>query len=316
MTDSNRRSGSRRPAPQPSPGRHGRPATSPTGTSRSGRRETARARRDGASPLVRLRTPLIALAVIAVVVGVSVFAFTSATASVYACSTVDTVRPAASGDVGQIQQDQGTTIVTSGERVTYFVCPPASGKHVSRSGYGPLQPVTFGPDDQSTPNLWLNNLQSGGLVLLYSCDKGGCDDASTAQLKTFSSGFPDSPVCGLKAGVVGPVIARFEQMPTRFAALVWDRALYLDTLDAQKVYDFFTRYGERVAPGGTWITPPTPQCQAPSPSPSASSSPSASAGPSASSSPSASAGESPAPSPVPSSSPAASASAEPSPSRS
>ncbi len=36
-------------------------------------------------------------------------------------------------------------------------------------------------------------------------------------------------------------------MPTKYAALVWDRALYLDTLDTQQIYSFFLRYGERLS---------------------------------------------------------------------
>ena len=64
-------------------------------------------------------------------------------------------------------------------------------------------------------------------------------------------------------------------MPTKYAALVWDRALYLDTLDTAKIYDFFTRYAERVQ-DGRFVAPPEPQCPVPSASPS----PGASAAPS------------------------------------
>lgn len=314
MTDSNRRQTRRSrdgaQAPASRRGSDARPSTSPTGTPRSGRRQTARQRHDQQSPLDRFRTPLIALAVVAVVVGVSVFVFASATAATYACSTTDTVQPAASGELGQVQADMGNAHVQTGDKITYPVCPPASGKHVNRQGFGPLKPKVYGPDDQSTPNGWVHNLEHGGLVVLYSCDKGACDSALTQQLESLSQGFPTSPVCKLQAGIVGPVAARFEQMPTRFAALVWDRALYLDTLDTTRIYDFFTKYSERLSAEGTWITPPEPQCAAPSPSPSAAPSPSASAGPSgspaasaspaATASPASSAARSPAPSTEPS----------------
>jgi hypothetical protein len=247
---------------------------------------------------------LLALAVIVVIGGVSLFVLTSAAEPAYACGSIGTVQPAADGEAGQVQPDQGNAHVQVGDKVTYPVCPPASGKHVNRSGFGPLQPKVYGPDDSSAPTGWVHNLEHGGLVLLYSCDKGACDDASIAQLQGFSQGFPASPVCGLQPGIVGPVTARFEQMPTRYAALVWDRVLYLDTLDNQRVYDFYTRYGERVSDDGKWITPPEPQCAAPSPSavpselPSESPSPAGSASPS--SGPSAEPGDSAAPSPSPS----------------
>lgn len=267
MSDSNRRS-SRTPGPaSPTPPAHrGSQASSPTGTSRAGRRDTARHRPEHETLLQRLRTPLVALAVVVVIVGVSAFVLSSAAAPAYACSSIDTVQPAASGELGQVQPDMGNTHVQAGDKITYPVCPPASGKHVNQAGFGPLQPKVYGPDDQSAPNGWVHNLEHGGLVLLYSCAKGACDDASIAQLRAFNASFPDSPVCGLKPGIVGPVVAKFDQMPTRYAALVWDRVLYLDTLDVQGIYTFFTRYGERIASDGTWISPPEPQCPAPSPS--------------------------------------------------
>lgn len=240
-------------------------SSSPTGTSRHGRRETARRRRDDEPMLQRLRTPVLAVVVIVAIVGVGLWVLTSAAQPAYACTAIDTVQPAASGELGQLQPDMGNKHVQSGDKVTYQVCPPASGKHVNQQGFGPLQPKVYGPDDKSLPNGWVHNLEHGGLVLLYSCDKGACDDAALAQLRTFSSGFPASPVCGLPAGTVGPVIARFEQMPTKYAALVWGRALYMDTLDAQQAYDFYTRYGERVV-DGTFVAPPEPQCAVPSPS--------------------------------------------------
>ncbi len=125
----------------------------------------------------------------------------------------------------------------------------------------------YGPDDASLPNGWIHNLEHGGLVLLYSCDKGACEADGIQALRDAAAGFPDSAVCGLPAGVVGPVAARFEQMPTKYAALVWNRALYLDTLDTAQIYDFYTRYGERVT-DGRFVAPPEPQCAVPSAAPS------------------------------------------------
>jgi hypothetical protein len=294
LSDTNNRPGrNRRPAPQPNGARRPTGSTGPTGTPRSGRRDTARRRYDQPSTLQRLRTPLLALGVVAVIVGVSLFVFVSAAAPTYACTSIDTVKPAASGELGQVQPDMGNQHVQPGDKVTYQVCPPASGKHINKSGFGPLQPKVYGPEDQSVPNGWVHNLEHGGLVLLYSCTKGTCDDALTQQLQAFIQGFPNSPVCNLQPGLVGPVIARFEDMPTRFAALVWDRVLYLDTLDTQEVYGFFTRYAERVADDGTWIAPPEPQCQAPSPGTSAAPGTSSAPSPGTSSAPAASPGASP-----------------------
>ncbi|MCJ7709384.1 MAG: DUF3105 domain-containing protein [Chloroflexi bacterium] len=232
------------------------------------------------STLERLRTPVLALVVIAALVGIGLFVFTSATSPAYACSSIDAIQAPAEGELGQVQPDQGSAHVQNGDRITYPICPPASGKHVNRDGFGPLAPKIYGPDDRSAPDGWVHNLEHGALVLLYSCEKGACDEASLEALKGFSAGFPDSPVCGLPAGTVGPVVARFEEMPAKYAALVWDRVLYLDTLDAAAAYDFFLRYAERVADDGTWLAPPEQQCPTPTstPVPSADASPSPSGG--------------------------------------
>lgn len=299
----------KRPAPggksssQPS-GR--RSSTGPSGSPRAGRRETQRRRYEQPSTLQRLRTPLIAAAVIAVVLVVSAFVFTSASAPAYACSSVDTVQPGASGQLGQVQPDQGNQHINSGDQITYPVCPPASGKHINRSGFGPLRPEVYGPDDNSAPNGWVHNLEHGGLVLLYSCERGACDEAAIAEFQGFVNGFPNSAICDVPPGVVGPVVARFEEMPTRFAALLWNRAFYLDELDSQAIYDFFLQYAEVLAEDGSWVAPPEPQCAAPSPG----------ASPSEGASPSAGSSASPAASPAAASPSAAPNEASPSPSAS
>jgi hypothetical protein len=184
----------------------------------------------------------------------------------------------------------GNQHVASGDKVTYPVCPPASGKHLNHEEYsaasqqknGPIKPRVYAQSDQVGPNNWIHNLEHGGLVLLYSCAKGACDADSTKALQAFYDGFPASAICHLAPGLVGPVVAPFDQMPTKYAALIWDRVLYLDTLDTQKIHDFFLRYDEQIAADGTWIAPPEAQCVAPTPGPAsaapASPAPSASGG--------------------------------------
>ena len=302
MTDSTKRPAGGAPAGGAPAGKGSsrKPSSSPSGSPRAGRRASQRRRYEEQSTLQRFRTPIIAFAVVAVVVGVSAFVFASAAQPTFACTTIDTVKPVASGEIGQIQPDMGNQHVASGEKVTYPVCPPASGKHVNRTGFGPLAPKVYGPDDSSSPTGWVHNLEHGGLVLLYSCDKGACDDATLQSLRDFSAGFPTSAVCQIPPGVLGPVVARFEQMPTKFAALVWNRVVYMDALDTQLVNDFFLKYAERVSADGQWISPPEPQCNPPSasPAPSASSEASPSAAPSESASaPAASPSVEPSPSP-------------------
>jgi hypothetical protein len=253
------------------PGKGSQPSSSstgPSGTNRAGRRDTARRRPAEQTTLQRLRTPILAIVVIVAVVGVGLAVFSSAAAPAYACTTIATPLIDVGGELGQVQPDQGQGHVQAGDKVTYPVCPPASGKHINKPGFGPLEPKVYGPDDTSLPNGWIHNLEHGGLVLLYACEKGACDAAGIQALRDTAANFPASAICGLPAGTVGPVVARFEDMPTKYAALIWDRALYLDTLDSAKIYDFYLRYGERVS-DGRFVAPPEPQCAVPSASPSA-----------------------------------------------
>ena len=247
-------------------------STSPTGTPRVGRRQTSRYRQPEPTLLQRLRTPALALIVIAAVGLIGLFAVTAATSPAYACAAIDTPLAPVEGELGQVQTDQGNRHVSAGDKVTYQLCPPASGQHINNPPRGPIPPKLYGPNDNTVPNGWVHNLEHGGLVLLYSCDKGACDEATQAQLRTLVQGFPASAVCGVAPGLVSPVVVRFEQMPTKFTALVWDRVLYLDTLDVQQVYDFYTRYAERVSEG-RFVAPPEPQCAVPSPSTTPSTSP-------------------------------------------
>jgi hypothetical protein len=55
------------------------------------------------------------------------------------------------------------------------------------------------------------------------------------------------------------VIARFDEMATPYAALVWGRVLPLAEFDAAQILEFWQVYGER--------TNPEPQCAPPSPAP-------------------------------------------------
>ena len=63
------------------------------------------------------------------------------------------------------------------------------------------------------------------------------------------------------------VVARFDQMPTPYAAVVWDRVLFLNTLDVGAISTFYQQSADRG---------PEPQCQqavpgaSPSPGPVAS----------------------------------------------
>ncbi|MGH2464381.1 MAG: DUF3105 domain-containing protein [Candidatus Limnocylindrales bacterium] len=286
-----------RPAtPRPAGGRP--PGSRPAGSRPAG---SSRPRRTLYQPSFfdRHRTALIGAAAAIIVALVGAFFFFSVTASAYSCGTITQPAPAATplpngspGPLGQAQPDMGNLHIAVGSNQHYAYCPPASGSHYNNIGIdGPIPAKYYGPDEGTRPEGWIHNLEHGAVVILYNCKMGACDDATLAALQAIPQNFPDSPICKVKAGNLAPVIARFDDMPAPFAALVWDRLLYLNTLDVNEIKQFYATQGE--------LYNPEPQCARPSPGPSAGPSSAPSAAPSVA--PSGSAG-------TPSSSPASSAS--------
>jgi hypothetical protein len=229
-------------------------STSPTGTARAGRRERSRAY---AQPtfLERYRNVLVLVAAIAVIVVAGAAIFAASSQPAYACSNIWTPDPTASPladaspQPGYPQPDMGQGHVANGTAITYTYCPPASGKHFNGTQTGPISSRVYGPNDVVLPQGWIHNLEHGALVVLYRGDSEGATDAGQAALRAFFDGYPPSPVCGFKAGTnIGPVFARFDDMNTPFAALVWGRVLPLQTLDTEAILRFDQVYGERTNP--------------------------------------------------------------------
>jgi len=238
------------------------PSGTGAGATRAGRRERARPayRR---SFLERYRTQLLIGGTALVAIAVIGFLYLGATQKTYACSTlVDPVAasPAASGSprLGQLQKDMGNSHIPPGTVQRYTYCPPASGNHYGTPPRGPITARYYPPDEGTEPQGWIHNMEHGALVVLYNCSGGCPDDATLQKLKTFATSFPVSPICKLPAGRIGPVITRFDDMKSKYTALVWDRLLMLDSADTDKILAFFTAEGER--------TNPEKQCAAPSPS--------------------------------------------------
>ena len=165
---------------------------------------------------------------------------------------------------GYVERDMGKNHVATGTRVTYANCPPASGRHYSERGSGPLTPGVYGADAQTIPQGWVHNLEHGGIVMLYNCGPSGeaaaCTADGQAALEALYAKWPLSPICKLPPGTNDtPVIARFDDMPYPYAAIVWDVVLPMDRLDESALFDFYTRRGE--------VTNPEPRCAPATPTP-------------------------------------------------
>jgi len=256
-----------------------RPATTrPTGV-RAGRRERARPYAQQKTFFERYRILIIGLVGVAAVALLAVWAFNSASAAAFTCSTewvpepTASPAPGASPQPGYHQEGMGNTHVGPGTNipadVTYTYCPPASGNHFNRSGAGPIKPGFYGADGVPLPQGWVHNLEHGALVVLYRGDPGdpGLTPEAQQQMQDFFSGLGPSPVCGFPPTQegAGVVIARFDQMATPFAALVWERVLPLDTFDEAAISEFWDVWGERTNPEQL-CTPPSPAPASPAPS--------------------------------------------------
>ena len=204
-----------------------------------------------------------------------------------------TAAPSATPHIGYFQDDLGRTHVALGTRVRYAFCPPASGLHYNAPGSaGPIEARFYGSSETTIPQNWIHNMEHGGMVLLYRCASGDtCDDAQQTTLRNFFTTFPNSPICDIPKGGIGPVITRFDDMQFPYAALLWDQVLPLNSFDADQILAFFAQNGER--------TNPEPQCAQPTPTPGPTDTPGPTATPAASQP--ASSAPSPAASPAPSS---------------
>jgi len=248
----------------PRPSSPTKPASAPSG-------RTAPAPR---SPLERFRGTIIGVVVVAVVAVGGAFFFLGATAPTYACSTIlvptaaSSPAPDATPRLGQVTRDLGRAHVETGSRVTYEFCPPTSGAHYNDARYGPIATRFYGDDDRTEPQGWVHNLEHGQMSILYRCPEG-CDETAQTALQGLQDQLPATPLCGFPASA-SVVVTRFDDLPTPYAAIVWGRVLFLDSLDVAAISTFSAQSADRG---------PEPQCQNAVPGASPSAAPSATPAP-------------------------------------
>jgi Protein of unknown function (DUF3105) len=297
LSKASRRAGRAAAGPAvPAGGQGGTPLPGRTPPSRAGRRERARTGYARKSFFERYRGAIITVAILAIIGLIGAVLVSTATAKSYECGRewvpdpTPVPSPGQSPRLGYVQRDMGAGH-NPGNPARYPLCPPASGPHLSISGQGPIRSQVYGPDDQAPPQGWVHNLEHGAIVVLY---RGGeASEAVTeqgqAKLRELYRNFPNSPFCNFPPGGETPVIARFDDMAWPYAAIVWDRVLPLETLDANLIYEFWKTEGERNNPEGGANTA-SPRCPVPTPTPG----PSESGAPSGSVAPSGTAAPSPA----------------------
>jgi len=221
-------------------------------------------------PLQRYRGTILGAAIVAAIAIGGVFLFLGASQPAYACATVLQPEPSATPGadatprLGQVTRDLGRAHVQTGDRVRYEFCPPTSGPHYNDSRFGPIATRFYGSDARTDPQGWIHNLEHGQMSVLYRCPEG-CDEAAQAALRALQDELPPSPLCSFPADT-SVVVTRFDDLPTPYAAVVWGRVLFLETLDPAAIAAFSAQSADRG---------PEPQCQAAVPGASPSAAPTA-----------------------------------------
>ena len=142
-------------------------------------------------------------------------------------------------DVGQVVPDEGRQHVQAGTQVTYQHQPPTSGSHYSQAGIAPVAWQTIGT---LQPEVWVHNLEHGGVVVLYNCPSG-CDDLQK-QLTTYVNNIvPAEPQYGEYKVIMSPYS---EGMGThKVALLAWDRIEFLDGYDQANITTFYESHVDK-----------------------------------------------------------------------
>ena len=128
--------------------------------------------------------------------------------------------------------DEGRNHVPNGEPVQYNHYPPSSGAHWS----APAAPVPWGVYSEPVPpEVWVHNLEHGGIVVLYNCPDG-CPD-TVAALKKLAAQVPNSQFANQKI-----VVAPDAKITSKIIALAWARELDLSDFDRARLLEFYKRW--------------------------------------------------------------------------
>jgi hypothetical protein len=136
-------------------------------------------------------------------------------------------------DAGRPVPEEGREHVPVGTPVTYGHHPPTSGPH------WPTWTLWNVYTEEIPPEVWVHNLEHGGIVILYRCDQP-CPSL-VQQLRDVFATFPKT-----KWSHVRLVIAPDRQLRTRLAILAWGRIDEMEEFDRERLLRF---YRERVDRG-------------------------------------------------------------------
>jgi hypothetical protein len=128
--------------------------------------------------------------------------------------------------------EAGRHHVPRGTPVTYGHEPPTSGAHWPR-------PEEWGVYEQTVPSeLWVHNLEHGGLVILYNCVRP-CPEL-VAQLREAYATFPRS-----KWGHVKLLVTPYPRLRTPLAILAWAWIDEMEAFDRARLLRAYTARVDR-----------------------------------------------------------------------
>ncbi len=133
---------------------------------------------------------------------------------------------------GRKMPDRGRQHIETGTAIPYQEYPPTSGSHwpvVAKWGVYP-EPV---PEE-----VFVHNLEHGGVVLLYKCATP-CREV-VRQLQEIFDALPKS-----KFGHVKVLISPSTRIKSGFALLAWTRLDEFDTLDRERVLRFVRAWQDK-----------------------------------------------------------------------
>lgn len=131
------------------------------------------------------------------------------------------------------------------QSINYGFCPPNSGEHINIQNRGPIRPGFYPSTQEQHPGGWIHNLEHGYTVALYRCSDGQCpSEAELAELRAVFEQAPTSinPACPAKV-----IVARFDEMDTRFALVAWGRAYLTNEFDLDTALTFAQQWTDHEA---------------------------------------------------------------------
>jgi hypothetical protein len=138
----------------------------------------------------------------------------------------------ASAQVGRQMPDEGQQHISVGTPAKYGHYPPTSGPHWPRVASWGVH------EEELPPEIWVHNLEHGGVVILYRCELP-CPDL-VRQLEEVYRTFP-----GSKYGHVKLVITPYPRLRTRLAILAWTWIDEMMALDRERLLRFYQAHVDK-----------------------------------------------------------------------